>query len=133
MIFALFENTKTSLSRIHHWKITNNEFSREDGIKFHKDCDNQGIIINNYNTKIINNNIIKYFIITKKNIIFLYSCVLLLLLYFLGLTLAIMHSNDEPNSIFGGMAAPSWNSKNEYVKDPKEYCSWLFKIEIMDN
>ena len=44
-----------------------------------------------------------------------------------------MHSNDEPNSIFGGIAAPSWNSKNEYVKDPKEYCSWLFKIEIMDN
>ena len=30
-----------------------------------------------------------------------------MLLSFLGSTLAIMHSHDEPNSIFGGMAAPS--------------------------
>ena len=32
-----------------------------------------------------------------------------------------MHSNKEPNSIFGGMATPSWNSNTEggeYVKDP---------------
>ena len=32
-----------------------------------------------------------------------------------------MHSYKEPNSIFGGMAAPSWNSNTkdgEYVKDP---------------
>ena len=33
-----------------------------------------------------------------------------------------MHSDKEPNSIFGGMAAPSWNSNSEYgeyVKDPE--------------
>ena len=30
-----------------------------------------------------------------------------------------MHSNEEPNSFFGGMAAPSWNSnaKGKYESD----------------
>ena len=41
----------------------------------------------------------------------------------------IMHSNSEPNSFFGGMAAPSWNSKLNYIADPADQCSWLFKIE----
>ena len=33
-----------------------------------------------------------------------------------------MHSKKEPNSIFGGMAAPKWNSNKEngeYVEDPE--------------
>ena len=34
-----------------------------------------------------------------------------------------MHSNNEPHSIFGGMAAPSWNSNikggGKFVKDPE--------------
>ena len=29
-----------------------------------------------------------------------------------------MHSAEEPNSFFGGMAANSWNSKDDYIKDP---------------
>ena len=42
-----------------------------------------------------------------------------------------MHSNEEPNSFFGGMAASSWNSSGYYICDPEEEeCSWLFKIEI---
>ena len=41
-----------------------------------------------------------------------------------------MQSNEEPNSFFGGMAAFSWNSKGNYICDPAEECSWLFKIEI---
>ena len=48
--------------------------------------------------------------------------IIITLLFFVGSTLVIMHSNDEPNSIFGGMAAPSWNSNKkdgEYVKDPE--------------
>ena len=28
-----------------------------------------------------------------------------------------MHSNEEPNSFFGGMAAPSWNSNGKYESD----------------
>ena len=29
-----------------------------------------------------------------------------------------MHSNEEPNSFFGGMAAPSWNSNDgKYESD----------------
>ena len=31
-----------------------------------------------------------------------------------GPTLTIMHSNEEPNSFFGGMAASSWNSSEKY-------------------
>ena len=68
-------------------------------------------------------------IILKKYIIILiifFNCYNLFLfiisLFLLGSTLVIMHSDKEPNSIFGGMAAPSWNSnrKNgEYVKDPE--------------
>ena len=30
-----------------------------------------------------------------------------------GPTLIIMHSNEEPNSFFGGMAAFSWNSSGK--------------------
>ena len=43
-----------------------------------------------------------------------------------------MHSDQEPNSLFGGMAAPSWNSNNNgnFEKDLAEKCSWLFKIEM---
>ena len=32
---------------------------------------------------------------------------------FLGPTLMIMHSFEEPNSFFGGMAATSWNSNGD--------------------
>ena len=41
-----------------------------------------------------------------------------------------MHSNEEPNSFFGGMAVPSWNSEGENIADPVDECSWLFKIEV---
>ena len=44
-----------------------------------------------------------------------------------------MHSNDEPNSFFGGMAAPSWNSDYEWMDDPVSECSWLFKIEVEES
>ena len=42
----------------------------------------------------------------------------------------IMHSNEEPNSFFGGMAVPSWNSEKKDIVDPAGECSWLFKIEV---
>ena len=45
----------------------------------------------------------------------------------------IMHSNIEPNSFFGGMAAPSWDSKSKFIADPADKCSWLFKIEVTEN
>eukprot|EP00828_Plagiopyla_frontata_P023681 TRINITY_DN3027_c0_g1_i6.p2 TRINITY_DN3027_c0_g1~~TRINITY_DN3027_c0_g1_i6.p2 ORF type:complete len:159 (+),score=25.22 TRINITY_DN3027_c0_g1_i6:545-1021(+) len=41
-----------------------------------------------------------------------------------------MHSNKEPNSFFGGMAVPSWNSEKKDIADPAGECSWLFKIEV---
>ena len=41
-----------------------------------------------------------------------------------------MHSNEEPNSFFGGMLASSLNSEGNNIYDPAEECSWLFKIEI---
>ena len=44
-----------------------------------------------------------------------------------------MHSNKEPNSFFGGMAASSWDSENGYIADPADKCSWLFKIEVEKN
>ena len=44
-----------------------------------------------------------------------------------------MHSADEPNSFFGGMAANSWNSLNDYIEDPANECSWLFKLEAGEN
>ena len=46
-----------------------------------------------------------------------------------------MQSNQEPNSLFGGMAAPSWNSSSDgkYEKDLTNKCSWLFKIEMENN
>eukprot|EP00828_Plagiopyla_frontata_P027820 TRINITY_DN3608_c0_g4_i2.p2 TRINITY_DN3608_c0_g4~~TRINITY_DN3608_c0_g4_i2.p2 ORF type:complete len:147 (+),score=11.69 TRINITY_DN3608_c0_g4_i2:368-808(+) len=50
-----------------------------------------------------------------------------------GSTLVIMHSNDEPNSLFGGMAAPSWNSQSNWIADPVGECSWLFKIEVEES
>ena len=71
---------------------------------FHKDCDNKGIII-------------------------FYSNIF----FFEGSTLVIMHSNKEPNSFFGGMAASSWNSEEKNIADPKGECSWLFKIEAEEN
>ena len=45
----------------------------------------------------------------------------------------IMHSNKEPNSFLGGMAAPSWDSKKKSIADPVDQCSWLFKIEATEN
>ena len=71
MILAIFENTKISLGRIHHWKRSNDDFSIQDAIQFHSDCDNKGIqYFNNY----INKNIyyLFFFIIilfTRINII----------------------------------------------------------------
>ena len=44
-----------------------------------------------------------------------------------------MHSNLEPNSFFGGMALPSWNSERNRIADPARECSWLFKIEVEEN
>ena len=31
------------------------------------------------------------------------------------------------------MAAPSWDSKNTYIADPADQCSWLFKIEVTES
>ena len=76
-----------------------------------KVCNNL-IIIQKKNYNYINN-------IFKFYNLFLF---IISLFYFLGSTLVIMHSNKEPNSIFGGMAAPSWNSNSkngEDVQDPK--------------
>ena len=45
-----------------------------------------------------------------------------------------MHSSEEPNSFFGGMAVPEWNSKGNHLGDPVvEKCSWLFKLEAGEN
>ena len=44
-----------------------------------------------------------------------------------------MYSNEEPNSFFGGMAVPSWDSKDEFIADPADKCSWLFKIEVEES
>ena len=44
-----------------------------------------------------------------------------------------MHSAEEPNSFFGGMTANSWNSKGNYIEDPANECSWLFKLEAGEN
>ena len=44
-----------------------------------------------------------------------------------------MHSTEEPNSFFGWMAAPSWNSEGKYIKDPAGECSWLFKLQCEEN
>ena len=59
----------------------------------------------------------------KKVFIILFLCI------YLGSTLVIMHSAEEPNSFFGGMAAPEWNSEGKYAEDPANECSWLFKLE----
>ena len=40
-----------------------------------------------------------------------------------------MHSAEEPDSFFGGMAAPEWNSEGKHIEDPFGECSWLFKLE----
>ena len=52
---------------------------------------------------------------------------------YLGSTLVILQSSEEPNNFFGGMAVPPWrNSTKEWVSDPNKYeYSWLFKIEII--
>ena len=44
-----------------------------------------------------------------------------------------MHSAVEPDSFFGGMAAPEWNSINNWIADPTNECSWLFKLECEEN
>ena len=44
-----------------------------------------------------------------------------------------MKSQDEPNSLFGGMAVPSWHSNDNYSSDSAEECSWLFKLETQNN
>ena len=44
-----------------------------------------------------------------------------------------MHSGEERNSLFGGMAVPSWNSNREWMADPSDEFSWLFKIESEKN
>ena len=44
-----------------------------------------------------------------------------------------MHSAEEPNSFFGGMAAASWNSEGKEIEDPANECSWLFKLEAGEN
>ena len=44
-----------------------------------------------------------------------------------------MHSIEEPNSFFGGMAASDWNSKNKIIEDPANESSWLFKLEARYN
>ena len=44
-----------------------------------------------------------------------------------------MYSTEEPNSFFGGMAAPEWNSEGEFIEDPVNECSWLFKLEAGEN
>ena len=52
------------------------------------------------------------------------------IIYFvlIGSTLIIMKSKDE-SSLFGGMAFPSWHSKDSYSSDSADECSWLFKFE----
>ena len=40
-----------------------------------------------------------------------------------------MHSAEEKDSFFGGMAAPKWNSEGKHIEDPSGECSWLFKLE----
>ena len=44
-----------------------------------------------------------------------------------------MHSAEEPDSFFGGMAAPEWNSEHKFIEDPANECSWLFKLEAGEN
>ena len=45
-----------------------------------------------------------------------------------------MHSAEEPNSFFGGMAAPEWNSEGKFLEDPVDgECNWLFKLEAGEN
>ena len=41
-----------------------------------------------------------------------------------------MHSNEEPNSFFGGMAVPQWESDSIFGIDPAHEHSWLFKMDI---
>lgn len=45
-----------------------------------------------------------------------------------------MKSVSEPNSLFGGMAASSWNSSPDrnWRSDPINEQSWLFKIEKLN-
>ena len=42
------------------------------------------------------------------------------LIKFKGSTLVIMRSIEEPHCLFGGMAAPSWDSSNKFVSDPAD-------------
>ena len=43
----------------------------------------------------------------------------------------IFSSKEEPNSLFGGMAVPEWESlENKWISDPVDKSSWLFKIEL---
>lgn len=38
--------------------------------------------------------------------------------FFKGSTLIIMHSKEESDSFFGGIALSSWDSNNKYICDP---------------
>ena len=37
----------------------------------------------------------------------------------------------EENSLFGGMAVPSWVEEKS-SEDPKDKCSWLFKLDLQN-
>ena len=43
-----------------------------------------------------------------------------------------MHSNKEPNCLFGGMAIHRWESDIDGISgiDPADQCSWLFKMKM---
>lgn len=45
-----------------------------------------------------------------------------------------MTSINDPNSIFGGVAAASWKYYHDgkWISDPDDDSSWLFKIEITE-
>ena len=44
-----------------------------------------------------------------------------------------MKAKDEENTFFGGMACPSWDSKQNYISDSKDEFSWLFRISTFNN
>ena len=45
--------------------------------------------------------------------------ILIIIIYVLkGSALLIMSSKDEPDSFFGAMAVPSWDSNNHWISDP---------------
>lgn len=44
-----------------------------------------------------------------------------------------MKTSIENNSLFGGMAVPPWLSNDKFSSDPAELCSWLFKLEVLED